>query len=190
MNPIDILAKYYDKRSTTFEILVEHGKQVARKGANAAEQVAHLHPDFEFIEQAAMLHDIGILYTDSPGFGCRGDHPYICHGILGGKLLKSIGLKEHGLICERHVGVGISAEDVRDFNLPLPERDMIPVSIEEQIICYADKFYSKNGNGDLKDKEKSVEQIRRGLRAYGQDKVDRFQKWVVMFEASARAPSV
>ena len=52
-------------------------------------------------------------------------------------------------------------------------------AIEEQIICYADKFFSKNGN---KPEEKSLEQIVHGLRRYGPDKVKRFQSWVVMFE--------
>jgi uncharacterized protein len=88
-----------------------------------------------------MLHDIGILHTKSPGLGCHGKYPYICHGFLGRELLDRIGLPEYGLISERHVGVGISSDDIRTFTLPLPERDMVPVSIEEQIICYADKFF-------------------------------------------------
>ena len=180
MNPTDILAEFYDRRSIAFEILVAHGEQVARKAIEAAEQVSHLKPDIDFIENAAMLHDIGILETDSPGLGCRGKHPYICHGILGRELLEKAGVSEYGLICERHVGVGISATDVRQFNLPLPTRDMLPVTIEEQIICYADKFFSKNGNG-TKAEEKSVEQIMRSLKRYGTDKAQRFQSWVEMF---------
>ncbi len=57
---------------------------------------------------------------------------------------------------------------------------MAPISIEEQIICYADKFYSKNN--DLIPKEKSVEDIKLGLEQYGHDKVAKFQSWVDMFE--------
>jgi uncharacterized protein len=182
MDPKDILAEYYDRRSITFEILVTHGQQVARKAIEAAEQVSHLKPDHDFIEKAAMLHDIGILETNSPGLGCHGKHSYICHGILGRQLLEKVGVSEYGLICERHVGVGISADDVRQFNLPLPPRDMVPISIEEQLICYADKFFSKNGSNGGKAKQKSVEQIIRGLKRYGADKVKRFQNWVEMFE--------
>ena len=183
MDSIDTLAKFYDRRSKAFEILVEHGRQVAQKARSAAEKVAHLQPDLEFIRNAAMLHDIGILHTDSPGFGCLGQKPYICHGFLGRALLDGVGLPEYGLVCERHVGVGISRADIKSFNLPLPERDMLPVSIEEQIICYADKFFSKNGNGQREDSAKSIEQIVQSLRSYGQDKVVRFQRWVEMFEA-------
>ena len=181
MNPVNILAEFYDRRSKAFKILVDHGEQVAQKALLAAERVCHLKPDLEFIENAAMLHDIGIRETDSPGLGCSGKHPYICHGILGRKMLMNIGEPTYGLICERHVGVGISADDVRRHNLPLPVRDMLPVSIEEQIICYADKFFSKNGNG-MQTEERSVEKIIYGLKRYGPDKIKRFQSWVEMFE--------
>jgi uncharacterized protein len=183
MNPLDVLAKFYDRRSKAFEILVEHGRQVAKKALDAAGKVVHLQPDLKFIKNAAMLHDVGILYTESPGFGCHGKYPYICHGFLGKELLDGIGLPEYGLICERHVGVGISLADIQHFNLPLPERDMLPISIEEQIICYADKFFSKNTNGQRKNSPKSIGQIAESLQPYGQDKVERFQKWVQMFEA-------
>jgi uncharacterized protein len=57
---------------------------------------------------------------------------------------------------------------------------MIPVSIEEQVICYADKFFSKNGNG--RSAEKSITEITDNLSRYGPDKVKRFQSWVQMFE--------
>ena len=57
---------------------------------------------------------------------------------------------------------------------------MIPVSIEEQLICYADKFFSKNGNGQ--PPEKTISEIVEGLKSYGPDKVRRFETWVKMFE--------
>ena len=181
MDPIQIIAQFYDRNSRAFEILVAHGEQVADKAIQAAGKVPHLQPDLDFIRNAAMLHDIGILHTDSRGFDCHGKYPYICHGFLGREMLEKNGLPEYGLICERHIGVGISLNDIRNFHLPLPEREMLPVSIEEQIICYADKFFSKNGNGQKENGEKPVEQIIQSLKLYGQDKVDRFQKWAGMF---------
>jgi uncharacterized protein len=57
---------------------------------------------------------------------------------------------------------------------------MVPISIEEQIICFADKFFSKNGNMDIN--ENSVEDILNTLRRYGPEKVIRFQKWMRLFE--------
>ena len=152
MKPTELLEQFYDANSNAFRILVEHGRQVAGKARKAAKKVAGMKPDLEFIEAAAMLHDIGIFLTRTPQFGCFGQHPYICHGILGSELLKEKGHSKLALVCERHVGVGISIEDIQRHNLPLPNRDMIPVSIEEQIICYADKFFSKTGNGRPFDK--------------------------------------
>ena len=180
MNPIEFLEQYYDSNSRTFKILVEHGRQVADKAREAAKNVSGLKPDLEFIETAAMLHDIGIFLTRTPQFGCFGKHPYICHGVLGSELLKEKGHSKLALVCERHVGVGISIEDIQRHRLPLPERDMIPVSIEEQIICYADKFFSKNGNG--RPAEKSIPEIIDNLSRYGPDKAKRFESWAEIFE--------
>ena len=180
MNPIDIIDKCYDRGAMAYEILICHGKHVAQKALDAAKNVSYLNPDLDFIRDAAMLHDIGIFLTNTPKLGCTGRHPYICHGYLGRNILEKKGMLKLALVCERHVGVGITPEDIRQYHLPLPERNMAPVSIEEQIICYADKFYSKNN--DLIPKEKSVEDIKLGLEQYGHDKVAKFQSWVDMFE--------
>ncbi len=180
MNPLDIISEFYNPGSRTYEILMQHGELVAKKALDAAGRVAHLNPDLNFIEEAAMLHDIGIFLTNTPELWCTGEHPYVCHGFLGRKILEKNGLPEHALVCERHVGVGITAEDIKNYDLPLPKRDMLPISIEEQIICYADKFFSKAGN--LVVKKKSVEDIKQSLKPYGHDKVMKFQSWVDLFE--------
>ena len=179
MNVAEIISRYYAPDSKSYRILVEHGRLVAAKALAAAAPVAHLQPDLDFIQSAAILHDIGIFLTDSPGLDCHGTEPYIRHGILGREILDALGHPRHGLVCERHVGVGISAADIRRFNLPLPQRDMLPVSIEEEIICYADKFFSKNGGGA--SLEKSVAEIVENLGRYGADQVKRFMRWVELF---------
>ncbi|MGD9056998.1 MAG: HDIG domain-containing protein [Desulfobacterales bacterium] len=180
MNAIEILERYYDPNSKAYQILVEHGQQVADKAREAAQRVPALKPDLDFIEAAAMLHDIGIFQTHTPQFGCFGKHPYICHGVLGSTILKKEGHPQLALVCERHIGVGISKTDIRQQNLPLPDRDMIPVTIEEQIVCYADKFFSKNGNG--RSAEKPISKILKKLSRRGPEKVQRFKSWVMMFE--------
>ncbi|UCH22354.1 MAG: HD domain-containing protein [Deltaproteobacteria bacterium] len=180
MNPIEIITRYYEKDSRAYKILITHGRQVADKALEIAGRVAHLKSDLRFIEEAAYLHDIGIFRTHSPELGCFGKDPYVRHGYLGRKILEKIGLSAHGLVCERHVGVGMTQEDIRQQDLPLPARDMLPVSIEEQIICYADKFFSKNGRDTAR--EKTVAEIIGTLNRYGHDKVRRFQAWVEMFE--------
>ena len=42
------------------------------------------------------------------------------------ELLEKEGLPQHALVCDRHTGVGITIEDIRAQELPIPERDMTP----------------------------------------------------------------
>ena len=56
---------------------------------------------------------------------------------------------------------------------------MLPIIIEEQIICYADKFYSKIEEG--LPQEKSVNKILAELSKYGKDNVQRFKNWLELF---------
>jgi uncharacterized protein len=179
MNPLEIIAEFYEPGSESYQILIKHGQQVANKAIEVAKRVPQFKPNLNFINEAAMLHDIGIFETNSPELGCSGKHPYVCHGYLGRKILEKKGLPPHALVCERHVGIGITAEEIKLNQLPLPQRDMVPISIEEQIICFADKFFSKNG--EVNDGEKSVEDILNGLRRYGPEKVIRFQNWMHLF---------
>ena len=177
MNAIALIEKYYRKNSQAYDILISHSRQVAKKAGEVAHRVAHLNPDRDFIEEASLLHDIGMVRTRTPQFGCYGKHPYVCHGYLGRQMLEKEGLNRHALVCERHVGVGITRDDIMQQHLPVPDRDMMPQSVEEQIICYADKFFSKNGDG----REKTVDEILVKLESYGKDKVQRFKQWVDLF---------
>jgi uncharacterized protein len=179
MDPVEIISRFFPPESKSYRILLEHGRLVAGRALAAAARVAARQPDLDFIRSAAMLHDIGIFLTDTPDLGCHGSEPYIRHGVLGREIMEILCYPRHGLVCERHVGVGISAADIRRFHLPLPERDMLPVSIEEEIICYADKFFSKNGGGT--SHEKTVAEIVENLSRYGSDPVQRFLRWVDLF---------
>ncbi|MFH1750001.1 MAG: HD domain-containing protein [bacterium] len=179
MDPIKIIHKYYNPKSKTYDFLVIHSKMVAEKALKIARRVKYLNPDLKFIQEAAMLHDIGIFLTNTPGLGCYGKAPYVRHGYLGKKVLDKEKLPKHGLVCERHVGVGLSKKDIIKRELPLPKRDMIPITLEEKIICFADKFFSKNKKFLVK--EKSVEQVKEELTQYGGDKVLKFEEWLKIF---------
>ncbi len=179
MTPIKIIDEFYKPGSKAHEIILRHGQLVAKKALKTAKRVKHLNPDMNFIEEAAILHDIGIFMTDAPEIECFGKHPYIAHGVLGRKLLEKKGITQHALVCERHVGVGIDVKAIKTEHLPLPLRDMTPVTIEEQIICFADKFLSKDP-GKV-SKEKSVEEILDQLSKYGKSQVERFKSWTKMF---------
>ena len=189
MNTIDadaILREYYPQGSATYDILKRHGKQVAAKALAIADRPDLGPVDQDFLFEAALLHDIGIFMTDTPALGCHGSQPYICHGVLGRELLEKRGLPRHALVCERHVGVGLSARDIEEQQLPLPLRDMQPQTLEEEIICYADKFFSKNkGNGE---KPRTVEEVAALLGRYGPEPVRRFQAWARRFENGNGVP--
>lgn len=178
--PLEIIKTYYDPQSRAFEALVSHSTRVARKALEVARAVAHLNPDMPFIEEAAMLHDIGIIKVHAPDIGCTGEAPYVCHGVLGRQMLEAMDLPRHALVCERHVGAGITAEDIVAGHLPLPVRDMRPVSIEEIIVAYADKFFSKNPQAQ--NAEKSIEDVVKEMERYGPAQLQRFLSWKKMFE--------
>ncbi len=168
MDSLKIIQKHYDTNSKVYYLLVIHSKVVLKKALEIAKSVPHLHPDIEFIKEAAMLHDIGISLTNAPSIYCLGEEPYISHGYLGRELLEKEGFLKHALVCERHTG--ISLHDIESQNLPIPHRNMLPISVEEEIICLADKFFSKNE--DALTEEKSVEAVRDSLKKFGKEHMD------------------
>jgi len=177
MNPLNSIEKYYKKDSEIYRILINHSRSVADKALSIARSHPEMKPDLEFIEEAAMLHDIGVIFCNSPGISCYGECDYICHGFLGAEILRKEGLARHALVCERHTGTGISLKTIEEKRLPLPRRDFVPITLEEQIICFADKFFSKT----KLDKEKSISEIQDSLRKHGEDAVLRFNNWCKLF---------
>lgn len=178
--PGDIIRAVYESGSLAYDIFMAHAVAVTRKAVAVARRMPHLNPDIAFIEEAAMLHDIGICFTNAPSIGCTGNYPYVCHGYLGRKMLEDRGLHRHALVCERHVGAGLSAVEISARGLPLPDRDMLPESIEEEIICFADKFFSKK-NREL-NTERPISDVVRDLEKYGPAPVRRFLDWAERFE--------
>src|SRR5208282_3141034 len=94
MDVISLMKKYYPSGSQAYSLLVNHSRLVAEKALHVAARVPSLGPNLSFIEEASMLHDIGIFLTNAPHIGCYGDKPYICHGYLGRELLEKDGLPE------------------------------------------------------------------------------------------------
>ena len=167
-----LIDKYYADSPELRHVLVTHSEQVRDK----ALQICYAHPEWQidkdFIAEAAMLHDIGIIYCYAPNIYCFGSHKYIEHGYLGAELLRNEGLPLHALVAERHTGSGITIEQVIREDLPIPVRDYVPVSLEERIICYADKFYSKSHLGE----EIDINKIRQNIWKYGHDAILRWEQ--------------
>ena len=172
-----LLSRYLEKEP--LEIVLEHSRHVAELALDVADRLMLAEDDCLFIEEAALLHDIGVSQVHAPDLGIHGKHPYIMHGILGRDILEREGYPLHALVCERHTGVGVTCEDIIRQQLPLPHRDMCPQSLSEQIICFADLFYSKNP-GRL-DERKTVAQVRKKLLPFGEEKVAVFDAWLIKF---------
>jgi uncharacterized protein len=181
VNPERIIEKYSMPGSLSFNILIEHGTMVARKALEIARNLKQLHPDIVFIKEAAVLHDIGIILTDEPRLGCHGDKEYICHGYLGREILEEEGFPLHALVCERHIGTGLSILEIETRGLPLPKRDMLPLSLEEKIICYADKFYSKKVASI--HAEKTLDEVLAEIRRFGDESFERFETLHQLFRS-------
>ena len=177
LDPIAIIQRYYSVNSKAYNILLRHSESVAQMALD----IIDAHPQWEINRtlayQAAMLHDIGIFKCHAPAIGCTGEHPYICHGFLGSQLLLQLQLPLHARVCERHTGTGISCQTIIKNNWPLPHRDMMPTTLLEQVICFADKFYSKSGN----QQRKSVHAIQQSLLHYSTDDYERFNTWCQLF---------
>ena len=178
MNYQLLIDKYYPEDNELRHILINHSQSVARKALQIVSSHPELHLDAQFVEEAAMLHDLGIFRTDAPGIQCFGSEPYICHGRLGAEILRKEGYERHARVCERHTGAGITCKEIIAQGLPLPHQDFLPESLEEKVICYADKFFSKTHL----DQEKSIEKAEKSLAKFGEDGVMRFREWERMFE--------
>lgn len=177
-----IISKYCAGNTELQQILLAHSRQVADR----ALAILRLHPEWVeqglvdpvFVEEAAMLHDIGVVLCDAPKIHCKGTHAYIEHGYLGAEMLRQEGLPKHADVAERHTGTGITIEQIMREQLPIPLQDYTPRTLEERLICYADKFYSKTRLGE----DKPMAKIRQHLWKYGSDTVFRFDEMQQFFE--------
>ena len=169
--------KYYPFNNRLKRILLTHSRLVTEKALWMVDRHPELGIDRRFVYEAAMVHDIGIFLTDAVDIDCHGDKPYICHGYLGAELMRAEGYPRHALVCERHTGAGIPMTEIVARNLPIPHKDMIPVSLEEQVVCFADKFYSKT----RLEREKTIEKARKSVAKHGEEGVARFDGWCKLF---------
>lgn len=191
-----IINKYYEEENALKRILLIHSRCVAQKALLICDKHSELNLDRQFVEEAAMLHDIGIFRCDAKSIQCFGTEPYVCHGRIGAEILRSEGFPLHARVCERHTGAGLSVRDIITQHLPIklppkpcldtssaignyPEQwePYIPETLEEKLICYADKFFSKT----RLDVEKTKEQAERSLAKFGEAGVLRFREWEKIF---------
>lgn len=168
---------YYPADRKVRGILLTHSRSVADYALELARN-RNLPLDPAQIEAAAMLHDIGIIATDAPGIDCFGTKPYLCHGPAGADMLRALGAPEiYALVAERHTGAGLTAEEVMASGLPLPPgRSYMPQSLLEQLICYADCFYSKGADPAVLTLRKSLDRVRASMARFGPGVAARFEQ--------------
>jgi len=185
----DLIRNYYRKNPVAHRLLLEHSRMVTRKALKIARRLLAQKNkiDLDFVAEAAMLHDIGMVFTQAPDLHCFGELPYLAHGVKGHDILLAEGLPRHARVCERHIGIGLTAQEIIAQKLPLPPRDMLPETLEEKIICYADLFFSKNSRDH--GHEKSQAEVRQGLIGYGKDKGEVFDCWRKLFEPESETGS-
>ncbi len=182
-----IIDSHYPAGSHLRDIFMAHSRAVAALALDIAARLA-LPLSRAEIEAAAMLHDIGIFMTDAPSIGCNGREPYIAHGILGARLLRALGpeWEPYARVAERHTGSGLTAAEIEAQGLPLPARDLLPETLLEKLICYADKFYSKSG--DMKRKEPAA--IRASLTRKSEAAARRFDALAAIFDPEVKVATV
>lgn len=176
-----IIHKYIPPHSECYKIYLPHVTLVTAKAIKIAKHLKLSSSQIRFIEEAGMLHDIGIVQVKARDIGCYGEMPYVYHIIEGRKILEEEGLPQHALIAENHIGVGgITKEEIIENKMSLPHKDILCHSIEEKIISYADLFYSKNPNRLYY--EKTLKQVKAKVKHYGKRQEKLFKEWRELFE--------
>lgn len=117
------------RKSGCSEQVIRHCMVVRDVAVRMAEKA---NADLKLVDASALLHDIGRSKTHG-----------ILHAFEGGKIAKKFGLPESIVkIIERHIGAGLPADEAK--KLGLPEKDYIPETIEEKIVCHADSLVDNN----------------------------------------------
>jgi len=120
-----IHAKYGSNRH-----IVSHCQAVAMAAKIVADEFERrgTSVDERAVIAGALLHDIGRARVQT-----------VRHGLEGAEILEREGVDGKVVeIVRRHVGAGISPEEAK--TLGLPDLDYIPRTLEERIVCFADKM--------------------------------------------------
>ena len=182
MDYFSIIHKYIPPSSPVYPFYIVHVTLVTAKALAIADNLGFSETQKAFVEEAGMLHDIGIIRVNAPDIHCRGSMDYVMHIKEGKKILEAEGLPNHARVAENHFGVGgITAEEIRNSGLKLPAENIICHNIEDKVISYADLFFSKNPAFIFN--EIPLNQLREKLKSYGSRQAKIFELWRNEFEA-------
>jgi uncharacterized protein len=130
--------------------IINHLLAVMRKARDIAHNIVKHEINIELVKIGALLHDIGRVR----GHGLE-------HAAHGGDLLRELGYSDElARMAETHTLGGITEEEAKELELPI--RDYLPRSIEEKIVCLADKYISGS------DKVEIDQRFSRWIEKYGE----------------------
>ncbi|MDD4938103.1 MAG: HD domain-containing protein [Candidatus Shapirobacteria bacterium] len=127
------LHKKYSTNEKILEIGWNHSliiRDISLQIADNLEKKYGIKTNKKLIEIGALIHDIGFYQYLDDVYKKKHINNYIHHGESGYKLLINIGIpKNKSRFALTHVGVGVGKN--------------VPITLEEEIVCYADIFHSK-----------------------------------------------
>jgi uncharacterized protein len=95
--------------------------------------------DLVLVEVGGILHDLG-----------RAKSHEVNHGLVGAQMAKSLGLPQPIVdIIKRHVGAGITEAEAKW--LEWPQDNYVPSTLEEKVVCYADKRIDHDKVASIED---------------------------------------
>ena len=143
----EALLEKYAPNKKQLQIVLQHSRAVEQAAMVIAEAIKkNKHKvNLELVRTGALLHDIGRFFAPPHS------EDSIKHGLLGAKILRKEGLPKHARIAETHTGAGITREEIIQQKLPLPKKDLLPKTIEEKIITYADKLIFGSRMGEVSE---------------------------------------
>ena len=125
--------------------------------------------DIDLIFMGAMVHDIGWLAAPIERQNS------VRHGEEGDNWLLELGIEEKvARFCLCHVGSGFSQNEASQKGLD-PNLNHLPLTLEEMVVTYADKFFSKNG------KTHTIEEIDEEMKGYGEESYTRWLELKKLF---------
>lgn len=175
---IDEIEKLHKKHAPTqdvFNEIWEHCK-IVRDIALNLQNKQGLKLNTDLVTAGALLHDIGVyrLYNAN---NILDEANYIQHGSKGYELLKEEEASEElARFASHHTGVGLTADEIRKNNLPLPHVDFLADTGEERLVMYADKFHSK-----LPSQFNTLKWYKEHVGRFGEEKVQTFEAMACNF---------
>jgi len=126
--------------------VVQHCMEVSKLAYELANESSKKgHPiNLNLVKIGGLLHDIGRSKTHQ-----------VDHAAEGGEIAKNLKLPIDVIrIIERHVGAGIPKDESQKIGLP--KKNYMPKTLEEKIVCYADKLIKGKDRMNFREALKEI----------------------------------